>query len=552
MILQDLAGIFLSSLSFFARDFFRLSWRNYRQLRTCAKENSGSDSNGITGSLKSVNHVQMANSNGYGTIPSHDAGLNPSILRSFFNSIWTSVTILVAALPLGLFATALLFADLNSVNLCSEWIERNGYRVDGAALRWRLVGDIVEDFGLFLWFPLTMIFLFGWKEFKANYLIILFLCSTFALVEIIYKLFLFVFNAYVGFQYHIMGNVCFFTSILCSSYLIAVKLRSNGNFPAPPPKILIMAIVCAQFIFSFIIGVTGKYFIIPAFTRLDHQLIKAIFAAITPTVTIIPVAVCRQLTLLSHAFTNSKNHFILAYFVYGATVILYRVMQADVKDLWLFIGLSVLHGLVNVVGKATEKLRYKLWTRIFSALKRLRCCRRMELQAHDSSYHQQLNAEKEIQSMLYDYAAMILSQAYLILYLITNFNNDSEEILQETLKRVAIGLGIDMFFNTFSILVCDYMYNTPVQKIWKRNWKVHVMANAVTTAMTIWYFTSVLLTVVHLRVEDSNYIIKNCTAPIHYWRSFNDAGWAPERWLWKSHRISANVFSYLCTPCIIR
>ena len=118
--------------------------------------------------------------------------------------------------------------------------------------------------------------------------------------------------------------------------------------------------------------------------------------------------------------------------------------------------------------------------------------------------------------MLYDYAAMILSQAYLILYLITNFDNNSEEISREALKRVAIGLGIDMFFNTFSILVRDYMYDIPVQEIWKRNWKVHMLANAVTATMTIWYFTPVLLTVVHLRVEDPNYIVKNCTAPIHY------------------------------------
>ena len=516
MILQDIAGIFLSSMSFFARDFFRLAWRNYGQLQTQKKQKSGSNSHGITDSLKSVIHGQCANSNGYGTIPSRNSELKPSILKCFFNSIWTSVTILVAALPLGLFATASLFADLNSVNLCEEWIERNGYHVDGAVLRWRLVGDIFEDFGLFLWFPLTMIFLFGWKEFKANYLIILFVWLFSALVEIIYKLFLFVFNAYVGFHYHVMGNLCFFTSILCSSYLIAVKIQKNGNFSVPPAKILVMAVVCAQFIFSFIIGLTGTYFVIPAFTQLDDQLIKAIFAAITPTVTIIPVAVCRQLALLSHAFTNSRNHFILAYFAYGATVIVYRVMQADVKDLWLFIGLSILHGLVNVVGKATEKLRYKLWTRIFRALKRFRCCRRMQLQAHNSSYHQRLNAEKEIQSMLYDYAAMILSQAYLILYLITNFDNNSEEISREALKRVAIGLGIDMFFNTFSILVRDYMYDIPVQEIWKRNWKVHMLANAVTATMTIWYFTPVLLTVVHLRVEDPNYIVKNCTAPIHY------------------------------------
>ena len=233
-------------------------------------------------------------------------------------------------------------------------------------------------------------------------------------------------------------------------------------------------------------------------------------------VTIIPLAVCRQFALLSNVFTNSQNNFILAYFVYGATVILHRVMQADVKNLGLFIGLSVLHGLVNVVGKATEKLRYKLWTRIFRALKKFRCCRRMVLQAHDSPYHQRLNADKEIQTMLYDYAAMILSQTYLTLYLVTSYDNSTREALQEGLKRIAIGLGLDMFFNTFSILVRDYMYKSPVQEVWKEHWKVHMKANAVTTAMTIFYFSSILLTVVQVRVKGPGYNLKNCTAPIHF------------------------------------
>jgi hypothetical protein len=520
MILQDLAGILLSSLSFFAHDVFRLAVRNYKQLRQPTEEESQSNCRGrITSSLNSIIHARQPNNPGYGTIPSQDTPPRCNLFKSFLHSIWTSVAIFIAALPLGFLASLLLFADLNTVNICSGWIEHKDLRVDGAVLRWKLVGDVIEDSGLFYWFPSTMIFLFGWKEFKANYLVILVLCFSALCVNIIYKLFLFIFNAYVAmeFYYHLAGNVCFFTSILCSSYLIAVKIRKNGNFAILPPKILIMATVCAQFIFAFIIGLTGAYFIIPAFTRLDNQFLKAIYAAITPVVTVIPVAVCRQFALLSNIFTNSRNHFILAYFVYGATVIVYRVMQADVKNIWLFIGLSVLHGLVNVVGKATEKLRYKLWTRIFHALKRARCCRRIELQAHDSPYNQRLNADKEIQTMLYDYGAMILSQAYLILYLMTNFENDYWEILQESLKRIAIGLGIDMFFNTFSILVRDYMYNIPVQKVWKEDWKVHMKANAVTTAMAIWYFTPVLLTVVHGRVEDTNYVLKNCTAPINYY-----------------------------------
>lgn len=64
------------------------------------------------------------------------------------------------------------------------------------------------------------------------------------------------------------------------------------------------------------------------------------------------------------------------------------------------------------------------------------------------------------------------------------------------------------------------MYNIPVQQVWKENWKVHLKANVVTTAMTI--FSAILLTVFDVRVDDPNYILKTCTAPIRYYDVFYD------------------------------
>jgi hypothetical protein len=60
------------------------------------------------------------------------------------------------------------------------------------------------------------------------------------------------------------------------------------------------------------------------------------------------------------------------------------------------------------------------------------------------------------------------------------------------------------------------MYNIPVQKVWKEHWRVHLKANAITIAMTIWYFSAILLTVVQSRVKNSNYVPRNCTGSINY------------------------------------
>ena len=44
-----------------------------------------------------------------------------------------------------------------------------------------------------------------------------------------------------------------------------------------------------------------------------------------------------------------------------------------------------------------------------------------------------------------------------------------------------------------------------------------MIANVVTTAMTVWYFGNTLLAVARDHEKTpTGYVIKNCTAPIHY------------------------------------
>lgn len=233
---------------------------------------------------------------------------------------------------------------------------------------------------------------------------------------------------------------------------------------------------------------------------------------ITPVLILIPMIICEHLALKSLRFADPGRTFVLVYFVNGVSLMLYCIMQAGVKSTWMYIALSLFRGFLQVFQTATVKLRNKMFIRFWEYLENTSHCIRLGQLPQDTDHHRRLRVDKEIQAMLYQNTALVLSQAYLALYLITNFHKQLWAILKEPVKRIFIGLGISFFANCLSILIHIHWYKTPLQKVWLKNWKLHMLAVSLGCAMTIWYFTAVLLTVFEDSAKGLN--IKNCTAPL--------------------------------------
>ena len=96
-----------------------------------------------------------------------------SFVRSFKINIGliAAVVIILAALTVGL-----VFVDLNTNNVCAEWIHRN-LNVSSHVKTVRKVGVLVGLLPLFSWFPVSIAMLWGFKEFKRNYFVCLFFCA---------------------------------------------------------------------------------------------------------------------------------------------------------------------------------------------------------------------------------------------------------------------------------------------------------------------------------------------------------------------------------------
>ena len=440
-----------------------------------------------------------------------------SYWESSRKSLWTTLSVTFAIFPSTVFIIGFLYVDLNTTDLCLEWQYHNN-TLPFSVKRLRVIGDSVEAVITNLWFPLTSVVLFGWKEFKLRFLSTFYVAFIFGGMVIIYYLFLLVFGVYnTHMSYRYPANVMFFTGIICCCIVILRNIRANrqSDSTLSYSNGHILVLVSTQFLASSILAFTYRYSIVPFFNSIKQENCKFMVAAIAPTITIIPAAICKHMALRqSSEVVDPGRSFVLVYFIRGGVILLYRTMQADLKSIWLFIGLSLFSGFLNFLEKATYRIRIKLWTYIISLLNRTACCRRLNELPQDTPHYRRLKADIEIQDMLFEYSTLVLSQGYFVLYFVESFKLSVWSFLYESLTRVAIGIGIDFFFNCLSNFVQIHYYNIPVGRVWTKYRKRHMLANFIIVIVIVSYFSPVLLSVFQARVTGTSnrqYIVRNCT-----------------------------------------
>ena len=438
----------------------------------------------------------------------------PSFRQSFLRSIWISFTINVAVIPLSLLIVVLLYIDMNTSNFCFEQIKHNGTLPDGT-MKWILIGNVVEDIALNLWFQCILIFLFGWRKFMSRH------CSTIIVgfcvgcLVAIYKTTLYLVKIdFMKMYYRYPGNFLFLVGVVYSSYLVAAKI-SKIDRTVVLTKVQIVMIISTQIFFGVFIGMLYRYFIVQWFTRTKNELYKAAISMITPTLILIPVKISEHLALKSSSIVKPSHSFVLVYVIQGINLMLYRIMQADVNDIWIFTGLSLIREFFKVFQTATEilfkKFLHRFWQYVGDIFP---CTRRLGEATPDTDHHRRLNLDRDIQVMLYESTALILSQAYLALYLITNFDANLWIFLKQPILNLSIALGINFFANWLCILIHIHWHKTRLQEVWYKHWKRHVLAAVLVGAMTIWYFTAILLSVFRTTPNTESFKLKNCTVPM--------------------------------------
>ena len=136
-----------------------------------------------------------------------------------------------------------------------------------------------------------------------------------------------------------------------------------------------------------------------------------------------------------------------------------------------------------------------------------------------SPHNRRLQADLEIQDMLFQFGTIILSQLYIILYQYSTFDIPFNEEINRIYPRLLIGLAIEFVFVLLSTFFQLWLYNIAIWSIWSKYWLRHILANVIIMVVAISYFSPVLLIVFKYRAESSvnkKYPVRNCTTPFTY------------------------------------
>ena len=97
--------------------------------------------------------------------------------ESFFRSLKANVGILIAVVFISSFlAIGAVLVDLNTSDACKEWTQKN-VTVRLRVQTLEIVGASLRLLPFIMWFPTSVVMLWGFKEFKKNYLLCLCVCQ---------------------------------------------------------------------------------------------------------------------------------------------------------------------------------------------------------------------------------------------------------------------------------------------------------------------------------------------------------------------------------------
>ena len=315
------------------------------------------------------------------------------------------------------------------------------------------------------------------------------------------------------FFFRLPDNAVFVSSIVSCAYLVAHKFK-KVNQATSYSVCRIFVILFFPFVGCCLMAYIYVYVIRKHFTKTEVKIKKAIIAALTPGIAMPITAIAKYLVLRkSTEIIAPDRAFVLCYFIRGGAIILYRTMQSGFQNIWLFIGLSLLHGVSNVLSKATLNVRSKIWTFFVECYNRTCCGPRLKVQPLNSPRIRRLNADLEIQNILFEYSTVIFSQTYLACYLVMSFDVPPWQVIKGPLIKIAISLAIDFVFNIISVFIQIHFYNIPMRKVWSKYWLRHVAANAFMIIMMVSYFgTSLMSVFADNRSINTEHELKNCTS----------------------------------------
>ena len=407
---------------------------------------------------------------------------------------------ILGGVALGSLAIVILVIDFNTVDLCYDMQSKNWTALPKGIQAVMVTAATTEAYYVQLWTFLVVLTMFGWRLIKELNLLILNLLGAF--FDTCYRLYLQVYDIYYKPWRSFPLNGLFVLLLLMNSLIIGrdvAKKSEVGRNKIIKKAIKVSAMLVAQFAFGIPITFGLVYVLIPLYGKASETY-RAIIAGALPLVTAAPKVIVR-LAAQRIDFLHPGDSHVLLNVLYSASAIVFRVMQAELTSLRLFILLSFAHGAIDLLERLTIVIRDYFWYFVYKKLKR-DSETMLKASQFRSPRSMRFVADMSIQMILGESTSLIAAVGFIQLYNFMYNRSDASSAstnmvyITQFFVRVSIAISIDFVFNSFSFWLQMSYLNIAVVRVWRKKWRKHMLIAFILTAVTLCYFTTHLFSVV--------------------------------------------------------
>ena len=401
---------------------------------------------------------------------------------------------ILGGVALGSLAIVILVIDFNTVDLCYDMQSKNWTALPKGIQAVMVTAATTEAYYVQLWTFLVVLTMFGWRLIKELNLLILNLLGAF--FDTCYRLYLQVYDIYYKPWRSFPLNGLFVLLLLMNSLIIGRDVAKKSEVERNKiikKAIKVSAMLVAQFAFGIPITFGLVYVLIPLYGEASETY-RAIIAGALPLVTAAPKVIVRLAAQRINFLHPGDSHVLLS-ILYSASAIVFRVMQAELTSLRLFILLSFAHGAIDLLERLTIVIRDYVWYFVYKKLKR-DSETMLKASQFRSPRSMRFVADMSIQMILGESTSLIAAVGFIQLYSFMYIRSDASSAstnmvyITQFFVPVFIAISIDFVFNSFSFWLQMSYLNIAVVRVWRKKWRKHMLIAFILTAATVLFYHS--------------------------------------------------------------
>ena len=408
---------------------------------------------------------------------------NPQV-RSFCTNLSQCVMVsftstVLSGILVGLVATVLWWVEFNVRAHCfAEWD-----KIPSLVQHQKLIVEIAEALNLMFWPLLCIIPVISWST--ARELNLPSYCIIAGLLESLCHSLLYIFGYYDSRLKSYIGNVLFLSVLFYISYKVAIMyIRKRGI----NTNVVILTLKLGlQFILGCLVGFLFNYIFIGLYNKASefHKFLLTcalIFVFFLPKL----VLTC-SITNANDIYTPGQGiNFAVSYLT--CTTVIARLAQSKIEKLPYFVGLSVVHGVFNIIDKLMIPLREKICRIIF----------KREASEARELYVRHYIANQSLVSIITETTAIILNCS--VIYILYHYYEGDGEVnikyegstpFNDWIERVTTAVSIEFVMNVVALMVQIYL-RIPVVSTWKEKWRFILVVHVIQMFFFVVYFSEYL------------------------------------------------------------